>query len=910
MSEIAPGSMFSHYRVISPLGAGGMGVVYLAEDVTLGRRAALKFLPEQTRTDAATLERFLREARAASALSHPGICTIYEFGEHEGRSYLAMELLQGSSLDRIQTSLPMPLDRLLDVGIQTADALDAAHRKGIVHRDIKPANLFLSPSGQIKVLDFGLAKLTGVDAPEITCDANGDQTSAVSLTGAGAAMGTVAYMSPEQARGEKLDARTDLFSLGVVLYQLATAKHPFGGATTAVIFDKILNHEPDSPQQLNPILPSEFGRILSKALEKDHAFRYQSSADLRADLMRLRREITSNRSKPSAPSRSIAVSPATADTPSEKVGEVPSTNVAAAAKGFSRAIVWGIGVAGLFLIVAIAVWRLVPRGRPFSTVSLRQITDSGDASLLAMAPDGRTLAMVKTINGQQSIWLRNIPTNAETQILPPFGGDYAGLAFSAEGDNLYFSRSAEDSVYVYTLYTIPVFGGSPRALIRNVDSAPGFSPDGKRFAYLREALEVKDHTVEVHVVNRDLTGDEIVYQGSSDASNPLWSPNGKEIAWSEIRDGTQTCFRLYNVETRRIRTVSPSAGLSFHRFFAWMPDSSRIVTTFFTQQSDFAQLGLLDLSSGQIIPITNDLSFYGAVALAADGHSLATISITIDPELSTYKSDGGKTITNAKLHISPHALAWQDAGHIAFIGHQRIDLYDRAKQTISSIDAGQVHVGTDIAACPDGTLVFTGVLNGATRPEAFRVNADGSNLSQITNGGLVRDPQCVAGNMVNYTVAEGNSFIGWSMPLDGGAPRRLLTGAPTSSIVFSIDGKQAVARVSGENSREERILAELHDLAHSGSPAKPLTIDPRWSLSGWHISPDGRSIVYPIVERGQWALVAQPFTPGPTHALTEIAPPRIADFGWSPDGSQLVVLRKQSVSNVVLVTDKTSLLAR
>ncbi len=205
------------------------------------------------------LERFLREARAASALNHPGICTIYEFGEHAGRSFLAMEFLDGKSLDKLLTSHPMPLDKLLDFGIQAADALDAAHRKGIVHRDIKPANLFLSPSGHLKILDFGLAKLTEAPAADVTSDATSDSdddaTAANSLTSAGSAVGTVAYMSPEQARGEKLDARSDLFSLGVVLYQLATGKHPFSGTTTAVIFDKILNYAPTAPRELNSTLP-------------------------------------------------------------------------------------------------------------------------------------------------------------------------------------------------------------------------------------------------------------------------------------------------------------------------------------------------------------------------------------------------------------------------------------------------------------------------------------------------------------------------------------------------------------------------------------------------------------------------------------------------------------------------------
>jgi serine/threonine protein kinase len=914
MAEIVPGSIFSHYRILSPLGEGGMGIVYLAEDVTLGRRAALKFLPEKKQTDAATLERFLREARAASALNHPGICTIYEFGEHEGRPYLAMEMLDGGSLDKLLFARPASLDRLLDLGIQAADALDAAHRRGVIHRDIKPANLFVTISGQLKVLDFGLAKITEVHFAEaeerFSTAADNEATAANSLTRAGAVLGTVGYMSPEQARGEKLDARTDLFSLGVVLYQSATGCHPFPGTTNAVIFDKILNHNPHAAEQLNPILPPEFGRILNKTLEKNLDFRYQSAADLRADLKRLQRETASNRPKQTEPTGSLTVSSKDAGPSLGVISELPSSKVVTAEKAASRAKMWGIGAAVLIVLVAIVGWRLIPRNHTFSVVSLRQITDSGDALTLAMSPDGRTLAIVKKIKGQQSLWLRNIPTNAETQILPPFGGGYAGLAFSGDGNNLYFSRTSEDGVYIHTLYTVPVFGGTPRALIRDVDSAPSFSPDGKLFVYLREALEVKDHLVEMHVVNRDLSGDVIVYEGISPASNPLWSPDGKKIAWSEIRSDRETCFRLYDLSAKRVSTVLPIAGLSFHRFFAWMPDSSRLVATYFTQQSDSAQLGLLDLSSGQIIPITNDLSFYGAVALSADGHSFATISTTINPELSVYKDDRVTPITTASLPISPAALAWQDAGHIAFIGHHRINLYDRVEQTIAPIDAGEVRVDEYISACPDGRLVFTGVPKGADHPEAFRVNSDGADLTRLTTGPAVRDPQCVVGGTVNYSVSEGNSLIGWSTPLGGGVARKLLTGSPTTTVAFSKDSKEAVARVSGEKPQDERTLAELYDLAHPGSPTKPLTIDPRWPLSTWHISPDGRAIVYPIVERGQWSLLAQPFTGEPSYVLTERAPQRIADFGWSPEGTQLVVLRKQSISNVVLITDKGSLVAR
>ena len=909
MTEIAAGSVVSHYRILSPLGEGGMGVVYLAEDITLSRRAALKFLPEKNHTDSAVLERFLREARAASALNHPGICTIYEFGEHSGRSFLAMEFLDGKSLDKLQTGQPMPLDRLLDFGIQAADALDAAHRKGIVHRDIKPANLFLSPSGQLKVLDFGLAKLTEASAPDVTSDATSDHddaTAANSLTSAGSAVGTVAYMSPEQARGEKLDARTDLFSLGVVLYQLATGKHPFGGTTTAVIFDKILNHAPTAPLELNATLPAEFGRILNKALDKDPDLRYQSAADLRADLKRLRKETTSDRAIATASSGSTPVAASGATPSSVTSAASVSSAVVTPAKTTGRGKIWAIGAVAAVIVaaLALAIWYLMPRSHPFSNVSLKQITESGDASILAMSSDGKTLALVKNVKGQQSLWLRNLPTNAETQILPPFGGNYVGLTFSVDGNNLYFSRSSEDSSYIRTLYSIPVFGGTPRTLIRDVDSAPSFSPDGQRFVFLRQTPELKDHFAEMHVVNADLSGDEMVYHGDNPAAFPHWSPDGKKIAWNELRNGRETFELVYDVGSKQTRTLSPPAALNFYIYQAWMPDSSSLVTTYYKDRSDLFQVGLLDISSGRIKPITNDLNSYSWVGLSADGHSFATISSTVDSELSSYKSESGAATSTANLRISPVGLAWQDANHIAFIGHGRIDLYDREKQAVAPIDTADVQVGTFISTCADGRIVFTGVPKGVDHSEAFRVNADGTGVSRLTTGKLVRGPQCLTGDVVNYTELDGTVATALSIPLAGGTARKLFSAASTNPVAFSKDGMVAVARTAGVDVHDERILAEAHDMAHPDSPPKPLTLDKRWSIQRWHLTPDGKALVYPIIEKGQWSLFSQPLDGSPGKAITEVSPIPIRDYAWSPDGSQLVVLREQSTSDVLLITDQ------
>jgi eukaryotic-like serine/threonine-protein kinase len=926
--QLEIGQRVKHYEIIKLIGEGGMGQVYLARDTTLGRRIALKMLPEYVRGDAERLRRFKHEARAASTLSHPNVCVIHEVGEtDDGHPFITMEYIDGITLrDRLNEG-SLRLGEALDIAIQIADALSAAHDASIVHRDIKPENVMIRRDGYVKVLDFGLAKLSEHRQ-------RGTMTSMSTLmfySSPGMVMGTAAYMSPEQARGVSVDMRSDVWSLGVVLYEMVSGQAPFTGSTPTDVVIAIVEKDHQLLSQIVPDVPSELERIVRKALRKNPEERYQIAKEMAIDLRSLRREVEIDRSL--APDVSVSSAPAriesrasTAEEPRLHTDQIKTPQLTTAFAPLRHPQQRLALIAAGVVILSIAVFAIYKlRNRPtagithasrFERINLMKLTTNGSALFAAVSPDGKYVAYISGVGGKESLWLRQVGSTGNLEIIPPRDGHYAGLLFSPDGDFIYFAYATVGSTN-WDIYRLPVLGQGATALKINTKEGPiGLSHDGKRIAFIRYDQETQ--TDALAVANADGSNEQVLAtrkwpeRFSFDFRTiPVWSSDDRSVS-IPIQKNDERGYYVVLYEFRLSDRTENVIPLNPQRFelpqkITLLSDTSGVILTGKAQGASFSQVWYLS-RDGSARAITNDLSDYRDADLTADSRALVTTQSQTLSNLWVSQKDDPNQAAQITSGVGRYFdLSWAPDRKVIYAsdGSGSADIYEMSADgsTLKQLTSGMKRNYAPSVSPDNRFIAFHSNRSGTF--QIWRMDRDGSNPVQLTYGNSESNwPQFSADSKwIFYEHFEsGNSGTVWKVAVEGGSPVRVVEGF-TIHPAPSPDGKWLACwwNEGQEQSRWGLLLISMETGKQVQRFEIPASVNVQWDTKlRW--TPDSSSLVYVGSRGGIENLLAQPIEGGSPKQITNYGEAKIFSYDWSKDAG-LVTSRGVITTDVVLISD-------